>query len=100
MCPSQQDPRFVALGDADSDPLAASRYDGIVAVTKFASSGAVSEVRLYPVDMRQNDPMSSRGIPRLATGDRARAILRQVQRDSKQYGTRIQIKGGMGIVQP
>lgn len=96
----EQDPRYVGTGDSDLPAINAAEYDGAVAVTEFGSGGTISMIRLYPIDMRWNDPMSSRGIPRLATGSRATEILRRIQQDSVAYGTKIFIENGVGVIRP
>ena len=69
------DPRFVTTGDSDAGGSPSAWYAGLLAVTEFGDGGAVREIRLYPVDLREKDLQKSRGIPQLATGERARQIL-------------------------
>lgn len=95
---SQTDPRFVAAGDADKGPFPPGWFDGLVAVTEFGPGGRIKEVRLYPLDLRANEPMPSRGFPRLATGAKATQILQQIQKDSAPYGTKILIKDDIGLI--
>jgi poly-gamma-glutamate capsule biosynthesis protein CapA/YwtB (metallophosphatase superfamily) len=97
---SGTDPRFVANGDSDARGYASSWYDGAVAVTEFGAGGAVKEIRLYPIDLREKELMKSRGIPQLATGEKAKRVLEQIQKDSVQYGTRITIESGVGFIRP
>ena len=97
---SGTDPRFVAAGDSDMGGYPSSWYDGAVAVTEFGGGGTVKEIRLYPIDMRETAPLKSRGIPQLATGDKARQVLEQIARDSSAYGTIIRIENGVGIIRP
>lgn len=94
------DPRYVSTGDDDLGAGRQGEYDGIVAVTEFGDGGAVREIRLFPVDMRPEELMKTRGIPRLATGQRAAEILDQVRIDSAAYGTDVQVRGGVGIIRP
>ena len=77
-----------------------SWYDGAVAVTEFGEGGAVKEIRLYPIDMREKAALKTRGIPQLATGDKARQVLEQIRKDSATYGTDIRIENGIGVIRP
>lgn len=95
-----QDPRFVGTGDSDMEEIDDAEYQGVVAVTEFGEGGVVSEIRLYPIDMRHDEPLAGRGIPKLATGTKASQILRQVQSDSRAYGTQIAIVKGVGLIKP
>jgi poly-gamma-glutamate synthesis protein (capsule biosynthesis protein) len=77
-------------------------YDSVVALSTF-KGGRVSEIRLYPIVLRQGGRDAPRGIagaPRLATGADARRILAELQRQSAPYGTRIDIQGNVGVVRP
>jgi poly-gamma-glutamate capsule biosynthesis protein CapA/YwtB (metallophosphatase superfamily) len=78
-----------------------SREDlqSVIAVTEFAG-GKVKEVRLYPLDLRAGGEPAHRqvGVPRLADAVLGRAILETVQRESVQFGTRINIENNVGII--
>ena len=46
----------------------------------------------------QKDSRSQRGLPRLAEGDEAKAILSHLKDLSEPYGTKIQAENGVGRV--
>lgn len=75
----------------------ASWYDGMVATTRFVD-GKAREVRLYPLDLGNTYDRSRRGIPHLADPANARRILADLQRDSRQFGTKIAIEGSVGVI--
>lgn len=72
-------------------------YDSVMAITDFDGAN-VTQIRLYPIDLANKDTPAGRGLPHLATGDRAREILGRLQRDSEQFGTEIAIQGDMGVI--
>jgi hypothetical protein len=62
-------------------------------------NGRLTEVRLYPVDLGQTlRPGSQVGIPRRPTAAIAAKILDEVVEYSKPFGTKIEVKGGVGII--
>ncbi len=75
-------------------------YDSVLAISRFAG-GQVTEVRLYPLVLRQEGQVTERsltGSPRLAHGTEARRILGYLQQQSAPYGTRIDIEGDTGFI--
>jgi hypothetical protein len=75
----------------------ASWYDGVVAVTDF-ENGTAKTVRLYPLDVGNTYDPARCGNPHLADADAAQRILRDLQRDSAPFGTRITIEGSVGVI--
>ena len=74
-------------------------YESVVALNRYDKGGRLKELRLYPIEMHWNDGRDAdRGIPRLATGDAAARILRELQRLSQPYGTVIESEDGVGII--
>ncbi len=71
--------------------------ESLVAISHY-SEGQLREVRLYPTELGAEGPDSRLGIPRLADEALARDILERVQRLSDEWGTRIVIEGGVGII--
>jgi hypothetical protein len=65
-----------------------SRYDG----------GRLLQVRLYPIDLKFDAPLSDRGIPHLASAETAQRILERLQKLSKPFGTIIKIEGNVGVI--
>jgi len=84
--PEQPDPRPV------SPP---SWYDSVLAVSDF-DGAKLTAVRLYPIDLA--NPQPRRGLPHIATGARADAILARLVRDSAPLGTTIVVKDGVGVI--
>lgn len=76
-----------------------SWYDGFVATTSF-ENGAVKELRLYPIDLGQSGAPDRKGLPHLASPERARKILEGLQAASARYGTRIAFEGSVGVLRP
>jgi hypothetical protein len=64
----------------------------------FGEGGKLKEIRIYPVDLGYGKPRWQQGRPMLATGAVSKEILDRYQRLSKPFGTRVNIKGKMGIV--
>ena len=62
-------------------------------------SGKVKEIKLHPMHMGRHLKLWERGLPRIATGKKAKEILdRQVEMSDK-LGTKIKIENDIGIVQ-
>ncbi len=72
-------------------------YDSLIALSKF-DKGTLREVRLYPIDLGFDRPLSRVGIPGLAHGDQARRILQHLQKVSMPFGTVIRIDGEVGVI--
>ena len=62
------------------------------------ADGRVRDLVLYHVTLGQKAPRSERGLPRLAEGDEAKAILSHLKDLSEPYGTKIQIENGVARV--
>lgn len=77
----------------------ATDFDGIVATATF-DGDQLREVRIYPLDLGQSEDWARRGVPHLADAANARRILETLQRDSKVFGTRIDIEGAVGVIRP
>jgi poly-gamma-glutamate capsule biosynthesis protein CapA/YwtB (metallophosphatase superfamily) len=75
----------------------ASWYDGVVAITDF-ENGKAKTVRLYPLDLGNTYDRSRRGVPHLADPASARRILKALQHNSQQFGTRITVDGSVGVI--
>ena len=61
-------------------------------------NGKLKEIRIFPVDLGYGKLRWQQGRPVLATGAVAKEILERYQRLSKPFGTRVEIKGEMGVV--
>lgn len=83
--------KMAALDDPATQEavLATSHYEG----------GKLVEVRLYPADLGgRSRPLSRMGIPELPDAATAVRILSELQLYSKPFGTRIEIRDGIGII--
>jgi poly-gamma-glutamate synthesis protein (capsule biosynthesis protein) len=60
--------------------------------------GMLSEIRVYPLDLLQDHPRPSRGMPTVAEGEKARKILNTLRELSEEYGTDIEIDDGVGFI--
>ncbi|WP_085035663.1 CapA family protein [Ensifer aridi] len=79
-----------------SDPVF---YESIIAVSRFEQN-QIAELRLHPIELGYSRRFANRGIPSLASGDKARAILERLQLLSRPFGTEIIIENNVGIVTP
>lgn len=72
--------------------------DGLLTTTRF-ENGRLAEVRLYPVELGGTQrPISQMGVPTTPTPAEAERILRDLQRFSEPFGTRIAIENGVGVI--
>lgn len=55
--------------------------------------GKLSELRLYPLDLGYGNKLTESGIPRMASPEKGREILRRIQSMSEEFGTKIEIVG-------
>ncbi len=60
-----------------------------------AEDGKVTQIQLYPIDMRMGAPRSKMGIPHLAEND---AVLKYLAELSAPFGTKITIKDNVGYI--
>lgn len=75
----------------------ASWYDSVVAIAEFDGPKA-KLVKFYPLDVGNTYDRARRGIPHFADPQNAQRILTTLQRDSAQFGTRIEIDGSVGVI--
>jgi poly-gamma-glutamate capsule biosynthesis protein CapA/YwtB (metallophosphatase superfamily) len=59
----------------------------------------LKELKLYPIELGQNEPRSRRGRPRLAGPELVTKILDIIKQLSEPYGTEISVENGVGVVQ-
>jgi poly-gamma-glutamate synthesis protein (capsule biosynthesis protein) len=71
-------------------------YESVVAVMQF-EQGQVSEIRLYPVDLK-SERYSERGVPRIASPQVSQTILNRIRKLSEPFGTVMEIKDDVGII--
>src|SRR6185295_1304024 len=81
------------LGHA-GDP---AQWEQMFALCDFTGDD-FAELRLYPIDLGFQRRRTDRGRPMLADGAIARRVFERVQQLSAKYGTRIDLRDGVGIV--
>ena len=72
-------------------------FDSVIAVSEFRG-GQASEVRLYPLTLTREAGPHPQGMPKPATGEDARRVLEEIQRDSAPFGTQIVIENNVGVI--
>ncbi len=102
-----EDLLFGGLDGRGLDPGALERKIGLPRQQRFWQSflpritfagGRVEAVELFPLTLGFGDPPDRLGTPRLARGEEAAAILRQLAALSAPYGTVIDVQDGIGRV--
>lgn len=78
------------LGSWDVSILPVVRYEG----------GRVTEIRIYPIDVRRNAKAKQSGLPRIAPPELGHRILALVRDLSAPFGTTVEIDGNVGIIRP
>jgi poly-gamma-glutamate synthesis protein (capsule biosynthesis protein) len=76
------------------DPL---QWEQAFAVCDFVGE-CLTEIRIYPIDLGHKRPRTQRGRPVPAQGETADRILKRIQRLSAKYGTKVDIRDGIGVV--
>lgn len=74
------------------------KYWQSVVVTTTYRHNAVSEIRLYPIDLGRDKAPHARGVPSLAPPAEAVQILQRIQKLSAPFGTRIAIENNVGVI--
>jgi poly-gamma-glutamate synthesis protein (capsule biosynthesis protein) len=67
-------------------------------VTCHFTGGALSEIRVNPIDLGHTAPRSQRGRPVLARDPVASRVVERVARLSKPYGVKVENRNGTGVV--
>lgn len=76
------------------DPL---QWEQAFAVCDFVGD-RLAEIRIHPIDLGHKRPRTQRGRPMPAQGEMADRILKRIQRLSAKYGTKVDIRNGIGVV--
>jgi poly-gamma-glutamate capsule biosynthesis protein CapA/YwtB (metallophosphatase superfamily) len=94
----------LALGNfVGAEPLTPAHYaepmwwESAIALATF-KNGTLSALAIRPIDLGVDLPLTNRGIPRLATGQRADHILERLSDLSASFGTKIRNNQGIGLV--
>ena len=74
-------------------------FESVITASRF-EDGRVSEIRLYPIELRQENRLANRGVPRLAPPETADRILERLQELSAPFGTDIEIEDHVGVIRP
>lgn len=69
-----------------------------IVVTCVYRKGALSEIRVHPIDQGFGRPRPQRGRPMVADGAVAKRVLDRISTISKTYGTRLEVGKSRGIV--
>jgi poly-gamma-glutamate capsule biosynthesis protein CapA/YwtB (metallophosphatase superfamily) len=77
-------------------PFPDEQFESLVPVVTY-KGGKASLIRLYPIDMTDERPVSA-GAPHLADAARALRILQRAQALSAPFGTTIAIEDGVGVI--
>jgi poly-gamma-glutamate synthesis protein (capsule biosynthesis protein) len=78
--------------------FAGSVRGNILPVCRFTEDGAISSLELYPGTWANDQDSVNIGIPELARGETAKEIIADIQAKSQQYGTRIEMEDGHGVI--
>jgi len=73
-------------------------WESVVPIITFNEEGKVKQIKLYPIELGQDDPIYQRGLPSLADKERAESILKRLAESSKDYKTEFSIKKGVGEI--
>ena len=84
-------------GAIETPPVADEWWEGLLALATV-DQGRVSQVRLYPLDLGVDKPLSERGIPRIATSAQAERILTRLRRASDPFPSRVEAEPETGTV--
>lgn len=72
-------------------------FDGVL--SEFTMKGdKLVGVILHPITMGRDLPVWQHGLPMLATGTTAKAIIERYQKMSEPFGTRIDYENGVGVI--
>jgi poly-gamma-glutamate synthesis protein (capsule biosynthesis protein) len=86
----------LALNDEDFDD--ARYFQSVIAEVDFDGI-RLDAVRLHPVELGFKSGLTNSGIPRLASGDAAGAIVSGLAQMSAALGTRVSTEDGVGVVE-
>lgn len=72
-------------------------WQSVVAECRFEDR-KLDQITLHPIDMGHGKPRSQRGRPVIAKGPVMRVALDRTRRLSKRFGTKVEIKNGVGVI--
>lgn len=85
-------------GEPKGDLANEAFWETVVPVCTFDADGGLERFELHPCSLQRDHPRPQRGIPVLATAERARAILDDLADRSGEFGTDVRVEDGVGIV--
>jgi poly-gamma-glutamate capsule biosynthesis protein CapA/YwtB (metallophosphatase superfamily) len=71
-----------------------------IAVTCYFAGGRLGEIRIHAVDQGFRRPRGQRGRPVLAAEPIASRVIARVEQLSKPFGTKVENRGGTGLIKP
>jgi poly-gamma-glutamate synthesis protein (capsule biosynthesis protein) len=74
-------------------------FRGVLARVRLGPDG-LEELRLHPVDLGRDEPITRRGVPRTPDAEVAEAVLDEVRSMSLPFGVDLKIDDRIGVVQP
>jgi poly-gamma-glutamate synthesis protein (capsule biosynthesis protein) len=77
-------------------PGRADYWESFIAEPVFVD-GALSEIRLHPIELGFGKPRPQRGRPRLADGETGRRIIEKLAELSEPFGTSVRYDSGRNI---
>ena len=83
--------------DTEGFPTLVENWESVIAVPTFRG-GKLAELQLCPISLGYGAPRQVRGRPLFADQQLARKIIGDLQKLSKPYGTEIDFRRGIGIV--
>ncbi|HET6712470.1 MAG TPA: CapA family protein [Actinomycetota bacterium] len=88
------------LGALNGDSFGSdATFRGLMTRVRLGPEG-LEEVRLHPVDLGRDEPITRRGIPRTPSPEVAEAILDEVRSMSQPFGVDVKVDDGTGLVTP
>lgn len=72
-------------------------YESYLPIARF-EDGKLIEIRVYPLDLRRDAPVSQAAVAHLAAPDVGRRILERVRALSAPFGTDMAIEGDVGVI--
>jgi poly-gamma-glutamate capsule biosynthesis protein CapA/YwtB (metallophosphatase superfamily) len=89
--------RNLFKNDTQSFPADRAYWESVLPICVFEDR-ELKEITLHPLTLGYGEPLPIRGIPRHATGDLGDEILESMRRLSDPFGTRIDVRYGVGQV--
>jgi poly-gamma-glutamate capsule biosynthesis protein CapA/YwtB (metallophosphatase superfamily) len=84
-------------GGKKGHPARVGFWENIVVQCVF-TKGALTEIRIHPIDQGFGRPRAQRGRPVMAEGEVAQRILERIARLSIRYGTQMNISDNTGVI--